>query len=318
MFAQYLHSQELLDAVRLKPTAFLRHRKLPFTRLISFLLSGTVASVQNELNVFAANLDNRADLWREVSAQAFAKARQGFSAKVFDLLNQHLLRLAEQHLPTPRWRGFRLVAADASKLQLFLKDAVGRRVREAIAFALYLPGPELSLRFELYAPSVSASGKCCSSISASSAIGRSADPDRGYPAGLGDRRLCRCATLPFCMRVDDTGFACVKAFRRSGQREALVTLRHRRNRMPRTTSVPRKPLTVRLDPRRHPQRQMPHRHDLAARLVHAIRPTLSAISTMPAGGSRRPSSASSTPQAGTSLRPLLARRATGLRRQNGL
>ena len=67
-FVSYLHSQELLDAVRLKPTAFLRNRKLPFARLISFMLFGTLASVQNELNAFAAHLDNRADLWREVAS----------------------------------------------------------------------------------------------------------------------------------------------------------------------------------------------------------------------------------------------------------
>ena len=55
----------------------------------------------------------------------------------------------------PRWHGFRVVAADASKLQLFLKDATGRKVREAIAFMMYLPGSEMALDFELYAPAVS-------------------------------------------------------------------------------------------------------------------------------------------------------------------
>ena len=149
-FTAYLHSPELLKAVRLNPTAFLRHRKLPFARVLSTLLSGLTASVQNELNVFAAHLDNRAELWREVSAPAFSKARQGFSHRVFRLLNQHLLAQAERHLPFPRWRGFRLVAADAAKRQLFLKDVTGRKVREAIAFLLYLAGPELALSFELY------------------------------------------------------------------------------------------------------------------------------------------------------------------------
>jgi hypothetical protein len=40
-------------------------------------------------------------------------------------------------------------------LQLFQKDAVSTRVCEAIAFALYLPGPELPLNLELYDASVS-------------------------------------------------------------------------------------------------------------------------------------------------------------------
>jgi hypothetical protein len=208
------------------------------------MLSGTVASVQNELNVFAAHLDNRADLWREVSAQAFAKARQGFSAKVFKRLNQHLLQLVEQHLPTPRWRGFRLVAADASKLQLFLKDVVGRRVREAIAFALYLPGPELSLSFELYDDSVSERQMLFEHLD-------HLQPDdllildRGYPAvWLIAVLLMR--NIPFCMRVDDTGFGCVKAFRRSGRGECLVTLDPPSKQEANDYDVPRKPSIVRL------------------------------------------------------------------------
>lgn len=244
LFAQFLHSPELLDAVRLNPTAFVRHRKQPFAKLISFMLSGTVASVQNELNVFAANLDNRADLWREVTAQAFAKARQGFSAKVFELLNQRLLQLIEHQFSPPRWRGFRLVAADASKLQLFLKDAVGRRVREAIAFALYLPGPELSLRFELYDDLVAERQMLFEHLD-------HLNPDdllildRGYPAvWLIVALLMR--NLSFCMRVDDTGFGSVKAFRRSGRSERLVTLRPPSKQDARDYGIPRQAVTVRL------------------------------------------------------------------------
>jgi hypothetical protein len=243
-FAQYLQSPDLLDAVRLKPTAFLRTRKLPFARLLTFMLSGTVASVQNELNVFAAHLDNRADLWREVSAQAFAKARQGFSATAFRLLNQHLLKLLEQYAPIPRWHGLRLVAADASKLQLFLKDAVGRRVREAIAFALYLPGPELSLCFELYEDCVSERQMLFEQLDQL----RSDDLlilDRGYPAVWLIAALQQ-RNIPFCMRVDDTGFVDVKAFRRSGRRECQITLKPPSRREAEDYQIPRKACTVRL------------------------------------------------------------------------
>jgi len=50
-------------------------------------------------------------------------------------LNTRLLELVEAHLPVPRWHGLRVVAADASKMQLFLHDVTGRMVREAIAAA---------------------------------------------------------------------------------------------------------------------------------------------------------------------------------------
>jgi hypothetical protein len=133
-----------------------------------------------------------------------------------------LLHLIETRLSLPRWRGFRIVAADASKLRLCLKDATGRKVREAIAFMLYLPGSEMALDFELYAPEVSERQMLFEHLERL----RRDDLlvlDRGYPARwLVAVLLAR--GLQFCMRVDDTGFAEVARFRRSGEAEALVTL----------------------------------------------------------------------------------------------
>lgn len=211
---------------------------------MTILLSGLTASVQNELNVFAANLENRADLWREVSAQAFSKARNGFSHQVFALLNRRLLALVEQFLPMPRWRGFRLVAADASKLQLFLQDATTRQVREAVAFTLYLPGPELSLSFELYSPSVGERQMLFEHLE-HLAPNDLLLLDRGYPASwLVSALLAR--TIAFCMRVDDTGFACVKAFRRSGQSDTIVRITPTSTANARDYQCPQTPCTVRL------------------------------------------------------------------------
>ena len=96
-------------------------------------------SVQQELDRFAANLQGSTDLQRAVTAQAFSKARKGFSTAVFRRLNTTLLHLIETRLSLSRWRGFRVVGADASKLQLFLKDVTGRKVLEAVTFLMYLP-----------------------------------------------------------------------------------------------------------------------------------------------------------------------------------
>ena len=57
------------------------------------MISGFKASVQNELNAFFGSLANQADLVRQASAQAFSKARQGFSAAAFTQLNDRLLSL---------------------------------------------------------------------------------------------------------------------------------------------------------------------------------------------------------------------------------
>lgn len=212
----------MLEAVRLDPKAFQRNRKLPFPTAIVVLLSGLTASLQSELNAFFPQLENRCDLLRTVSAQAFSKARKKFSFVVFSLLNQRLLSLLEAAFSVPRWHGFRVVAGDASKLQLFLRDATKRQVQEAIAFALYLPGIEMSLAFQLYSPSVGERQMLFEHLH----YLKEDDLlvlDRGYPGNW----LCAVLTQTrrhFCMRVDDTGYACVKAFKRSGRSEQIVTL----------------------------------------------------------------------------------------------
>jgi hypothetical protein len=186
------------------------------------MLSGMCGSIQQELDRFSANLQGSTDLQREVTAQAFSKARKGFSASVFRKLNTILLNLIEARMRFPRWHGFRVVAADASKLQLFLKDATGRKVREALAFMMYLPGSEMALDFELYSPQVSERQMLFEHLE-----NLKRDDllvlDRGYPARwLVTVLLAR--GLHFCMRVDDTGFAQVARFRQSGDAEAVVTL----------------------------------------------------------------------------------------------
>lgn len=222
-FSEYLFSPELLNAARLNPKAFRRVRKLPLPTLLTFLMSGLKASVQNELNAFFPHLNNQADLFREVSAQAFSEARKKFSALAFSHLNQRLLGLIHTHLPTPQWYGLRVVAADASKVKLFLQDVTGRQVREAIAFGLYLPGLEMSLAFELYPSRYSERQMLFEHLNQ-----LCADDllvlDRGYPACWLVAVLIQTG-IPFCMRVDNTGYQCVKAFLRSGYSQQIVTIR---------------------------------------------------------------------------------------------
>lgn len=191
--------------------------------MVVAMLSGFKASVQNELNAFFAHLANQADLFRQVSAQAFSKARKHFSHLAFAALNTRLLALVHECLPVPLWQGLRVVAADASKLQLFLQDATGRRVREAVAFALYLPGLEMTLAAKLYSPSTGERQMLFEHLECL-APGDLLVLDRGYPA----RWLLAYLTqqgIPFCVRADDSGFAAVKAFLRSDLPEAVVALR---------------------------------------------------------------------------------------------
>jgi len=101
-FVEALHSPELLANVRLSPTAFTRNRKLPFPTVLTLLLAGLTRSVQAELDRLFGTLAESPHTCPKVSAQAFSKARKGISAKVFNRLNQSLLRLVDAHLKVPR------------------------------------------------------------------------------------------------------------------------------------------------------------------------------------------------------------------------
>ena len=186
------------------------------------MIAGFKASVQNELNAFFAHLTQHADMLRLASAQAFSKARMKFSFTAFVKLNECLLQLIDEHLTTPRWQGLRVVAADASKMQLFLSDATRRKVRDVIAFALYLPGLEMTLAASLYSANTGERQMLFEHLEK-----LAADDllvlDRGYPARWLIAHLTQHGRH-FCMRVDASGFATVKTFLRSGITDQIVTI----------------------------------------------------------------------------------------------
>jgi hypothetical protein len=96
-----------MEVARLDPKHFTRQRTLTLPTVLSFLLSGVQAAVQSELDQFFANLRNRADSVREVTAQAFyAGALQDQRAGVWRG-QSGADPLVEEHLPIPRWRGLR-------------------------------------------------------------------------------------------------------------------------------------------------------------------------------------------------------------------
>lgn len=191
---------------------------------MAFLLSGVRGAVQSELDLFFASLRNQADRIREVSAQAFYKARHQLRADVFAKLNHQFLRVIETELPTPRWQGLRLVAADASTVRLtqLNKDKV-RTIVDAVTFGLFLPGIELCLACTLYPLSCNERQMLFEPL----ALLRQDDLlvlDRGYPGAWLAAVLSQ-TCIPFCIRCDMAStFKVVKAFARSSLAEAIVTL----------------------------------------------------------------------------------------------
>lgn len=185
--------------------------------------SGFKASVQSGLKAFFAPLSNEADFTREASAQAFSKARKQFTHIAFAILNQRFMTPVASHLITPHWNGLRVVAADASKMRLYLQDASHRFVREAIAFSLYLPSLEMMLSAELYSASAGEQQMLFEHLPRLGAndllvLGR------GYPACWLIAYLTQ-QGIAFCMSADQTGFVAVQDFLRSGKAEQIVTTR---------------------------------------------------------------------------------------------
>ena len=113
------------------------------------MMSGMCASVQTELDTLFGQLKGMAVRSREVSAQAFSKARKGFSAELFRLAGRHLLALAQPQIDAARWNGLRVVAADASRLRVSTR-ANAKLSADHYAFALFLPGAELTLHASLH------------------------------------------------------------------------------------------------------------------------------------------------------------------------
>jgi hypothetical protein len=230
------------------PTAFTRRRKLPAASLVALMLTGMRKSIQAELDTFFGHLQQQAQLVRHVSEQAFALARAKLSLTAIPELNDWLIERAEYYGFIPRWRSLRLVAADASTLHFGLRASHVKRaaLADQILFGLFLPGAELMLATSLH----EVRGGRGERQMLFEHIDRLASTDlllldRGYPAtwlvaALNQRHIA------FCMRVDNSGFACVRDFLRSGQAEAIVTLRAPNRANASDYEVPRAPQTVRL------------------------------------------------------------------------
>jgi hypothetical protein len=247
--AARLQSAEFLQIARHSehPKAFTRNRKLPLPSLVALLLTGMRMSVQAELDVFFAHLRQQAQLVRHVSEQAFAQARAKLSLSALPQLNDWVIERAEHYGFIPRWRGLRLVAADASTMRFGLRASHVKRaaLADQIAFGLFLPGAELMLAASLH--SVHERGERQMLFEHLHRLS-STDLlllDRGYPCRWLVAVLNQ-LQLPFCMRVDSSGFACVRKFLRSGLLEQIVTLGAPNCHDARDYECPREPQTVRL------------------------------------------------------------------------
>ncbi|WP_244196736.1 hypothetical protein [Paraburkholderia hospita] len=183
--------------------------------MAALMMSGMCASVQAELDQLFGTLGGQSQRVRAVSVQAFSKARRGLSAELFDLACARLIALAKPHIDPMQWNGLRLVAADGTRLRVSTR--CGRELRaDHYAFALFLPGPELTLHAALH-PADGAERQML--FEALDVLQPNADLlllDRGFISNMMVAALAQ-REIAFCMRVDARNWNCVTAFARSGE-----------------------------------------------------------------------------------------------------
>ena len=187
------------------------------------MISGMCASVQAELDAFFGRLHAVPGRIREVSAQAFSKARQGFSGRLFELASAHLLHLARPHIEAARWNGRRVVAADASRLRVSTRKTAALTA-DHYAFALFLPGTELTLHASLHPADGSERQMLFEALDALDPAQDLLVLDRGYVGNTMAATLAQHG-MAFCLRVDASGWRCVADFRRSNEAARVRQLR---------------------------------------------------------------------------------------------
>ena len=208
------------------------------------MISGMCASVQAELDGFFGRLQSAPGRIREVSAQAFSKARQGFSARLFELAGEHLLQLARPVIEAARWNGRRVVAADASRLRVSTRKTA-TLTADHYAFALFLPGTELTLHASLHPADGSERQMLFEALGVLDPANDLLVLDRGYVGNTMAATLAQHG-IAFCLRVDASGWRCVADFLRSNEAERVVTLSPPTARDASTYELARTATTVRL------------------------------------------------------------------------
>jgi len=130
---------------RLKESAFTRDRMLPFKKMIMIIVNLVRKTLQLELNLFSENFN-----CKDVSKQAFSKARKNLNPKVFGLLNEKFLSEFYTDNDIKTLHGYRICAVDGSKIQLpFSKEIVREYGCNGNQFSAAMPMAQTSTLFDV-------------------------------------------------------------------------------------------------------------------------------------------------------------------------
>ena len=188
---------------------------------MAMMIAGMCASVQACVDDMFGQISGEGIRVRACSDRAFAKARRGVSWQALRDLNDTLLQLAAPLIDAHQWHGLRVVAADGSRLRVSTRRGVDLAA-DHYAFALFLPGAEVTLHARL------GSHDACERQMLFESLDATAENDvLVLDRGLIGNTMAAAITQRrrhFCMRVDASGYACVRQFLRSGKAETTVEL----------------------------------------------------------------------------------------------
>lgn len=112
-----MRSEAFAEQARVKPTAFIRNRRLPLAVLVSFLLNAPRAGLQTEVDAFFDHALGR-DEARAPSKSALCQARRQLRAEALRDLVGHSAQVCAQHSVVAHWHGRRVLALDSTTLRV--------------------------------------------------------------------------------------------------------------------------------------------------------------------------------------------------------
>lgn len=117
-----INNRKFMESNRFSDKDFTRKRKLPFVKLVLFMLNLIKQTLQKELTQFMNLFSPTTD--KHISKSAFCQSRLKLKPKAFVELNNLLVHEFYTDNIINTWKGFRLLAIDGSKLVLPNSDDI--------------------------------------------------------------------------------------------------------------------------------------------------------------------------------------------------
>lgn len=144
-YRDFINSAEFLNKARKRPQDFTRNRKMPFPKLIAFMLNTIKGSIQTSLDRFYETIGQD---HIHMTQQSFSEAREKINWEALRDFSQVARDIVYDH-DHKTWHGYRVSAIDGTKLQLpadiGIKDHFGTAGRGSTS-----PAGQASALYDVY------------------------------------------------------------------------------------------------------------------------------------------------------------------------